>query len=117
MAELADALRVARERFGIERLHPEQERAIGAVLAGRDALVVLPTGYGKSLIYQAPALLLARPLIAVSPLIALMRAYFARCDRRDRTIVITEIGQRDRHRSEATLFVGDGSVGGAFLSS
>ncbi|HEY8428423.1 MAG TPA: RecQ family ATP-dependent DNA helicase, partial [Sandaracinaceae bacterium] len=51
----------------------EQERAIEAVLRGRDALVVLPTGYGKSIVYQAPALLLPRPVIAISPLIALMR--------------------------------------------
>lgn len=64
---------IARERFGIERLRSEQERAMNAVLAGRDALVVLPTGYGKSILYQAPALLFDRPVIAVSPLIALMR--------------------------------------------
>jgi ATP-dependent DNA helicase RecQ len=44
-----------------------------AVLSGRDALVVLPTGYGKSLIYQVSAVLLDRPTIVVSPLISLMR--------------------------------------------
>jgi ATP-dependent DNA helicase RecQ len=43
-----------------------------AVLEGRDALVALPTGFGKSLIYQVPALMLERPTIVVSPLIALM---------------------------------------------
>ncbi len=43
-----------------------------AVLEGRDALVALPTGFGKSLIYQVPALILERPTIVVSPLIALM---------------------------------------------
>jgi ATP-dependent DNA helicase RecQ len=43
-----------------------------AVLEGRDALVALPTGFGKSLIYQVPALLLERPTVVVSPLIALM---------------------------------------------
>ncbi len=72
-AGLEDARAVARERFGIRRLRVEQERAIEAVLAGRDALVILPTGYGKSIVYQAPALLLDRPVVAVSPLIALMR--------------------------------------------
>ncbi len=46
---------------------------MGAVLSGRDALVVLPTGYGKSLIYQATAPLLERPTVVVSPLISLMR--------------------------------------------
>ncbi len=67
------ARRIARERFGIDRLHAEQEAAIAAVLAGRDALVVLPTGYGKSLIYELPALSISRPTLVVSPLIALMR--------------------------------------------
>jgi ATP-dependent DNA helicase RecQ len=43
-----------------------------AILEGRDALVALPTGYGKSLIYQVPAMLLQRPTVVVSPLIALM---------------------------------------------
>ena len=43
-----------------------------AVLAGRDALVALPTGFGKSLIYQVPAMILKRPTVVVSPLIALM---------------------------------------------
>ena len=70
--DLAGARAVARRRFGIARLHPEQERAIESVLAGRDTLAVLPTGYGKSLIYQLPALLAERPTIVVSPLIALM---------------------------------------------
>jgi ATP-dependent DNA helicase RecQ len=46
---------------------------MAALLEGRHVLVVLPTGYGKSLIYQVPSLLIDRPVVAVSPLIALMR--------------------------------------------
>ncbi|HLT01593.1 MAG TPA: DEAD/DEAH box helicase, partial [Geminicoccaceae bacterium] len=64
--------RTARRTFGIQRLRPEQEAAMLAVLEGRDALVALPTGFGKSLIYQVPAMILERPTIVVSPLIALM---------------------------------------------
>ena len=64
--------RTARRTFGIERLRPEQESAMVAILEGRDALVALPTGFGKSLIYQVPAMILERPTIVVSPLIALM---------------------------------------------
>jgi ATP-dependent DNA helicase RecQ len=64
--------RTARSTFGIERLRPEQESAMVALLEGRDALVALPTGFGKSLIYQVPAMILDRPTIVVSPLIALM---------------------------------------------
>jgi len=64
--------RAARRTFGIERLRPEQEAAMVALLEGRDVLVALPTGFGKSLIYQVPAMILDRPTIVVSPLIALM---------------------------------------------
>jgi len=63
---------VARQRFGIGRLHREQERAIGSILAGRDVLLILPTGGGKSLVYQLPSLLLSRPTVVVSPLLALL---------------------------------------------
>ncbi len=64
--------RTARRTFGIERLRPEQQAAMVAILKGRDALAALPTGFGKSLIYQVPAMILKRPAIVVSPLIALM---------------------------------------------
>jgi ATP-dependent DNA helicase RecQ len=63
---------VLRERFGHDSLRPEQARAIRALLAGQDVLLILPTGGGKSLCYQLPALLLDQPTLVVSPLIALM---------------------------------------------
>jgi ATP-dependent DNA helicase RecQ len=65
--------RLARERFGWRELSPLQERAMHAVLDGRDVLGVLPTGSGKSAIYQLPALLLDRTTLVVSPLLALQR--------------------------------------------
>lgn len=58
--------------FGLDAFRPGQEAALAAVLDGRDALVILPTGGGKSLIYQLAALLLPRPVLVVSPLIALI---------------------------------------------
>ena len=64
--------RLARERFGIPRLHREQERAILSVLGGKDTLLILPTGGGKSLCYQLPSLLIDRPTVVVSPLLALL---------------------------------------------
>jgi ATP-dependent DNA helicase RecQ len=72
MSLLEACRRTARRTFGIERLRPEQESAMIAVLDGRDALAALPTGFGKSLIYQVPAMILDRPTVVVSPLIALM---------------------------------------------
>jgi ATP-dependent DNA helicase RecQ len=68
-----DVRRVAREVFGFERLRPGQSESMEAVLAGRDTLAVLPTGSGKSAIYQVPALVLNGPTVVVSPLIALQR--------------------------------------------
>jgi ATP-dependent DNA helicase RecQ len=69
---LDEPRRVALKIFGIKRLQREQEAAIAALLAGRDVLVALPTGFGKSLIYQVPAMIVKRPVVVVSPLIALM---------------------------------------------
>ncbi|GAB3231147.1 RecQ family ATP-dependent DNA helicase [Kineococcus gypseus] len=68
-----DLLRTAREAFGYDELRPGQAEAMEAVLAGRDVLAVMPTGAGKSAIYQVPALLLDGPVVVVSPLIALQR--------------------------------------------
>ncbi|MFL5575215.1 MAG: RecQ family ATP-dependent DNA helicase [Gemmatimonadaceae bacterium] len=59
--------------FGYERFRPGQEQAVRAVLEGRDTLVILPTGGGKSLCYQVPALLLPGLTVVVSPLISLMK--------------------------------------------
>lgn len=59
--------------FGHTEFRPFQEQIIRSVLAGQDTLGVLPTGAGKSLCYQLPALLLPRPTLVISPLIALMK--------------------------------------------
>lgn len=65
--------RVAREYFGYDEPRPGQVEAICSVLARRDTLAVLPTGSGKSAIYQIAGLLTAGPTIVVSPLIALQQ--------------------------------------------
>src|ERR1700692_884522 len=59
--------------FGYPAFRPGQEPAIEAVLAGQDTLVVLPTGGGKSLCFQVPALILQGLTVVVSPLISLMK--------------------------------------------
>ncbi|MFC4589155.1 RecQ family ATP-dependent DNA helicase [Sphaerisporangium corydalis] len=64
---------VARDAFGWRDLRPGQQDAMEHLLAGRDVLVVMPTGSGKSAVYQIPALLLDGPTVVVSPLIALQR--------------------------------------------
>ncbi|WP_440995167.1 DNA helicase RecQ [Arhodomonas sp. SL1] len=67
------ALRVLRETFGYEAFRGRQREIIDAVSAGRSALALMPTGGGKSLCYQIPALLRAGVAVVVSPLIALMQ--------------------------------------------
>jgi ATP-dependent DNA helicase RecQ len=67
------ALDVLAERFGFDSFRPGQEQVVAALLAGRSALAVFPTGAGKSLCYQLPALLLDGVTVVVSPLIALMK--------------------------------------------
>jgi ATP-dependent DNA helicase RecQ len=70
---LADAQETLRARFGYSAFRPGQELAVRAVLQGRDTLVILPTGGGKSLCFQVPALLLPGLTVVVSPLISLMK--------------------------------------------
>jgi ATP-dependent DNA helicase RecQ len=65
--------RVAEQTFGWEQLRPHQREAMEHVVAGHDTLVVLPTGAGKSAIYQVPALLTSGPALIVSPLLALQQ--------------------------------------------
>src|SRR5829696_6547513 len=67
-----DIAAIARDALGFE-LRPEQEHAVEAVVAGRDTLVVMPTGSGKSAIYQVAGLALAGETVVVSPLIALQQ--------------------------------------------
>jgi ATP-dependent DNA helicase RecQ len=66
-------LQTLHERFGFDRFRDGQEPVIRALLAGRSALAVFPTGGGKSLCYQLPALLLDGLTLVISPLIALMK--------------------------------------------
>lgn len=65
--------KVARQKLGYEALRPGQEEAILSLLAGRDTLVVMPTGAGKSAIYQIAALLIPGSTLVISPLLALQR--------------------------------------------
>ena len=73
--------------FGHDAFRPGQEAAVQAAIDGRDSLVVMPTGSGKSLCYQLPALGSLRLTIVVSPLLALMRDQVEALRRRGRTDV------------------------------
>ncbi|MDE0407506.1 MAG: DNA helicase RecQ [Alphaproteobacteria bacterium] len=70
---MPDPLEVLRRVFGFEAFRGHQRAAIDAVVRGEDALVLMPTGAGKSLCYQVPALVRPGAAVVVSPLIALMQ--------------------------------------------
>src|SRR3954447_4679676 len=70
---LDEARAVLRARFGFPDFRPGQERAVSSVLEQRDTLVVLPTGGGKSVCYQIPAMVLPGLTVVISPLISLMK--------------------------------------------
>src|SRR5690606_38818967 len=106
---LDDALR---ERFGLDHFRIGQREAIEMVMQGRDGLVIMPTGAGKSLVYQLPALLLPGLTIVVSPLIALMK---------DQTDKLEEIGvdartinssltSREQEDEQAAVGQGEGKI-------
>ena len=89
--------REAARRFGVRRFRPGQRELIEAVLGGRDAVGILPTGGGKSLTFQLPALFLRHAVVVVSPLLSLVqdqqeKAQAARIEvaRLDSTLSATE---------------------------
>jgi len=106
---------VIKKHWGYTSFRPLQREAMTAAADGRDSLVVLPTGGGKSLCYQAPALLSQKPTVVVSPLIALMKdqvdqlisrgveaAFFnSSLDPSDRRLVTAGI----KHRQYKLIFV------------
>jgi ATP-dependent DNA helicase RecQ len=73
MPSIADALTSLHEHFGFAEFREGQREVIAAILEGKNAIVVMPTGSGKSLCYQLPALMFGGATVVVSPLIALMK--------------------------------------------
>ena len=102
----------AAQRLGIRQLYPEQEQIVADALAGRDALMVVPTGFGKSACYQIPSMLLPEPVVVVSPLLALLREQHEKLLARDVPCVRIDGSLRGRKRAEALARI---AVGGSLL--
>jgi ATP-dependent DNA helicase RecQ len=97
---LSEVDRAAR-RLGISRLYPEQAQVIADVMAGRDVLVVLPTGFGKSACYQIPSMILPKPVVLISPLLALLRDQHEKLLKRNIPCVRLDGTVRGKARREA----------------
>lgn len=109
--------RVAAETFGWSQLSAEQLRAMELLMAGHDVLAVLPTGAGKSAIYQVPALLLEGLTLVVSPLIALQHDQLEGIeDTRAPQAVAVNSAQRSDDRKRAWQAIRHGEVEYVFLA-
>lgn len=99
-----------KRRFGMRHLRPGQQDVITRVLAGRHTLAIMPTGAGKSLCYQLPALLLTGRTVVVSPLIALMKDQCeSLCKRGIAAVQLNSaLGAAEAHAAESAI--ADGSA-------
>jgi ATP-dependent DNA helicase RecQ len=101
---------VARKRLGLDELRPGQLEAVRSVLDGTDTLVVMPTGAGKSAVYQIAGSMLPGPTVVVSPLIALQRDQvesIGDADVGEAAAANSTIGIRERRRIFDDLRAGD----------
>jgi ATP-dependent DNA helicase RecQ len=107
-AAVGRAREILRQRFGHEAFLPGQEAALHSILSGRNLLVVMPTGSGKSLLYQLPALLADGLTLVVSPLIALMKDQVDELQRRGfaATFVNSSLGLDEQQRRLAACVEG-----------
>jgi ATP-dependent DNA helicase RecQ len=92
-----------REHFGFDGFRPGQAEACSAALADRDVLVVMPTGAGKSLCYQLPALVRDDLTVVVSPLVSLMQDQVEALERRVPGVAAVVNAQRDPAENRAAL--------------
>ena len=86
---------VLKKYYGHDGFRPGQEELISAILAGRDVLGVMPTGAGKSVCYQIPALMLPGLTLVVSPLISLMK---------DQVAALVEMGVKAAYLNSSLSF-------------
>ncbi len=103
-------------RFGITDYRPHQAKVIDAVLAGRDVLFTLPTGGGKSLAYQLPAMVLPGVTVVISPLIALMKDQVDALRKKDLPATFVNSTLSANQRAERLQLAIDGRVKLLFIT-
>src|SRR5919106_6422933 len=99
-------------QFGHRRFRPGQREAVEATLAGRDSLIVMPTGGGKSLCYQLPGVASEELTIVVSPLIALMADQWRRLEAggHPAVMVASGVGEHEARRALERIAGGDARI-------
>ena len=96
-------------QFGLEEFRPGQAEVISAVLSGRNAVVVMPTGAGKSLCYQLPAMLVPGLTLVISPLVALMKDQVEQLTARGIPATLINSTLSDAERAERIRKMKDGA--------
>ena len=100
-----DLSRALCRHFGYQEFRPGQEDVVRAVLSGRPTIAILPTGGGKSLCFQLPAMLLPGTTVVVSPLVALMKDQVDALNARGipATFINSSLGEEERGERQAAL--------------
>ncbi|HEX8521663.1 MAG TPA: RecQ family ATP-dependent DNA helicase [Tepidisphaeraceae bacterium] len=108
---------MARERFGYEEMRPGQEQVIRLILEGKDTLSIMPTGSGKSAIYQIAGLFVDGPTVVISPLIALQKDQVDSIDDKNLpSAAVVNSSQRVAEKREALAALANDELEFLFLS-
>ena len=103
-----ELVRRLREQFGFRRFRPGQEKVVNSAIEGRDTLVIMPTGSGKSLCFQLPTMVLNGAALVVSPLIALMKDQAEALGRKgiEAVVINSTLSTAERRDAEAAIAEG-----------
>ena len=110
---LAALVKIGREVLGIQELRPGQAEAFKHLLAGKDVLAIMPTGSGKSLLYQLPSLVLPGITVVVSPLIALIKDQVDKM--REKGVAVVQIDSTLTPKQRREMMKLAGAPGGKLL--
>src|SRR5579863_2985048 len=116
MTPEADLLTPLRRYWGYDSFRPLQERIVRSLLAGHDTCVVMPTGGGKSLCYQLPAVISGQTAVVVSPLIALMQDQAAQLAQMGIPAAVLNSTLNDQQQSNVVRQARDGAYRLLYLS-
>src|SRR5207302_5070899 len=116
MTSEADLLTPLRRYWGYSSFRPLQEKIVKSLLAGHDTCVVMPTGGGKSLCYQLPAVVSGRTAVVISPLIALMQDQAAQLAQMGISAAVLNSSVSEQQQSEVMLRARDGAYRLLYLS-